>query len=198
MVIQRRRAAGSGPSIAPLESTNQISSSDESDGSWDNQVGLHLTPRQNYSSIIMHFKKQKSEDLEVLRTINERLTRSRSSEGGARGSLDLLRVNLQSSFDMEVAELVQKYKEKFFEKAYRNLRSSLGEHALSDEDVSTIVFCRSGQHTLQYYFNSLAPGRPSEDGSRKCNPIQRPVAVLVCKTHIRSIGVEPEPAVRFQ
>lgn len=72
---------------------------------------------------------------QILKRLNDRLARSQVSEKEATGSLELLRLNLQASFNQEVATIVQSYKEKFFSKAIRNLKSNLGEHAVAENNV---------------------------------------------------------------
>lgn len=57
------------------------------------------------------------------------------SERGVTGCFELLRLNLQKSFDKEVAAIVFEYKERFFSKAFRNLKSNLGGHAVTENDV---------------------------------------------------------------
>lgn len=74
----------------------------------------------------------------ILKSLNDRLARSQVSEKGVTGSLELLRMNLQSSFDKEVAMIVQGYKEKYFSKAFRNLKENLGAHAVTENDVRGI------------------------------------------------------------
>lgn len=71
----------------------------------------------------------------VLRSLNERLSKSQTSESSVNGSLDLLRLNLQLSFDKEIDAIVSKYREKFFLKAVQNLKRNLGEHAVTENDV---------------------------------------------------------------
>lgn len=72
----------------------------------------------------------------VLRSLNERLAKSQRSERGVSGSLELLRLNLQATFDQEVDAIIQKYKEKFFLKAFQNLKANLGDTAVTENDVN--------------------------------------------------------------
>ena len=84
----------------------------------------------------MHSLQSCTESHGLLKSLNDRLSKSQGGEKGVSGSFDLLRVNLQAAFDAEIASVVGKYREKFFNKAYKNLKSNLGEHAVSESDVS--------------------------------------------------------------
>lgn len=85
---------------------------------------FHIIPLQNCN-----------ESHGILKSLNDRLTRSQGGERGINGSLELLRVNLQAAFDVEIANIVNNYREKFFNKAFKNLKNNLGEHAVSESDV---------------------------------------------------------------
>lgn len=117
---------------------NQISSSEGEDSvsngtlSWYQQVRTLRTFRRVLLLILVFF--QTCPD-DMLRSINERLTSSHGSEKGVTGSLELLRLNLQKSFDQEVAVIVTSYKDKFFSKAFANLKNNLGDHAVTENDV---------------------------------------------------------------
>lgn len=148
-MIQRRRTSAGfgggvvsrvvpGPTIAPLVNVNQISSSEDEDSvsngtlSWDKQVRILRTFSEGVIANCGIF--QRCPD-DMLRSINESLTSSHGSEKGVTGSLELLRLNVQKSFDQEVAVIVTSYKDKFFSKAFANLKSNLGDHAVTENDV---------------------------------------------------------------
>lgn len=98
----------------------------------------------------------------VLRSLNDRLVKSQCSERGVGGSLELLRLNLQSSFDEEVAGIVNKYKEKFFLKAVENLKGNLGDQEVSENDVRTkeeLVIPTKGHLTIPSPFSSFRCSR---------------------------------------
>lgn len=143
MVIQRQRRRTSagfssslgGPSIAPLQSTNQISSS-SSGSCWDKLVGFVYA----LSAIVIQklqilFQRRGQDSTELLRILNDRLIKSQGSERGVTGSLELLRINLQPMFDKEIGRIVDNYKETFFLKAFNNLRNNIGEQAVTEKDV---------------------------------------------------------------
>lgn len=55
----------------------------------------------------------------------------------------MLRLNLQSSFDSDIAEIIQRYKETYFNHAMANLRENIKDQSVTDSDVSkriTVIF----------------------------------------------------------
>ncbi|XP_030372443.1 putative mediator of RNA polymerase II transcription subunit 26 [Scaptodrosophila lebanonensis] len=74
----------------------------------------------------------------MLQRIRQRLSSGQHMESGgsaesAMRSLELLRISVQRSFDLEVNEIIKRYMDDYFKPAFANIKENLGQHAINEE-----------------------------------------------------------------